>query len=66
PQHGFYIRIIDEDGKPIPGVQISGSVCNDEDSRLLSTTGLSGTTDEAGAFIISHSGNLFRLRKKFS
>ena len=57
PQHGFYIRIVDEDGKPIPGVHISGSVENDEDSHLLSTTDLSGTTDESGEFYV---GRLFR------
>ena len=59
PQHGFYIRIVDEDGKPIPGAQISGSVENDEDSHLLSTTDLSGTTDEAGEFYV---GRLFKCK----
>ena len=59
PQHGFYIRIVDEEGKPIPGAQISGSVENDEDSHLLSTTDLCGTTDEAGEFYV---GRLFKCK----
>ena len=59
PQHGFYIRIVDEDGKPIPGVHITGSVENDEDSHLLSTTDLCGTTDEAGEFYV---GRLFKCK----
>ena len=59
PQHGFYIRIVDEDGKPIPGARISGSVENDEDSHLLSTTDLSGTTDESGEFYV---GRLFKCK----
>ena len=59
PQHGFYIRIVDEDGKPISGVHISGCVVNDEDSHLLSTTDLSGTTDEAGEFYV---GRLFKCK----
>ena len=63
PQHGFYIRIVDEDGKPIPGAQISGSVENDEDSHLLSTTDLSGTTDEAGEFYV---GRLFKCHGSMS
>lgn len=60
PQHGFYIRIVDEDGKPISGVHISGSVENDEDDiRLLSTTDFSGMTDEAGEFYV---GRLFKCK----
>ena len=63
PQHGFYIRIVDEDGKPIPGAQISGSVENDGYNdwygHLLSTTDLSGTTDEAGEFYV---GRLFKCK----
>ena len=59
PQHGFYIRIVDEDGKPIPGAQISGSVENDGYGHLLSTTDLSGTTDEAGEFYV---GRLFKCK----
>ena len=63
PQHGFYIRIVDEDGKPIPGARISGSVENDEDSHLLSTTDLSGTTDAAGEFYV---GRLFKCHGSMS
>ena len=59
PQHGFYIRIVDEDGKPILGAKISGSVENDGDLHLLSATDLSGTTDEAGEFYV---GRLFRCK----
>ena len=59
PQHGFYIRIVDEDGKPIPGARISGSVVNDESSHLLSTTDFSGMTDEAGEFYV---GRLFKCK----
>ena len=60
PQHGFYIRIVDEDGKPISGVHISGSVENDnEDFHLLSTTDFSGMTDEAGEFYV---GRLFKCK----
>ena len=63
PQHGFYIRIVDEEGKPIPGARISGSVENDEDMHLLSTTDLSGTTDEAGEFYV---GRLFKCQGSMS
>ena len=63
PQHGFYIRIVDEEGKPIPGARISGSVENDEDMHLLSTTDLSGTTDEAGEFYV---GRLFKCHGSMS
>ena len=63
PQHGFYIRIVDEDGKPIPGARISGSVENDEDSHLLSTTDLSGTTDKSGEFYV---GRLFKCHGSMS
>lgn len=63
PQHGFYIRIVDEDGKPIPGARISGSVENDEDMHLLSTTDLCGTTDEAGEFYV---GRLFKCHGSMS
>ena len=63
PQHGLYIRIVDEEGKPIPGAHISGSVENDEDSHLLSTTDLSGTTDEAGEFYV---GRLFKCHGSMS
>lgn len=62
PQHGFYIRIVDEDGKPISGVHISGSVENDEDIHLLSTTDFSGMTDEAGEFYV---GRLFKCKGSF-
>ena len=24
PNHGFYIRIVDEDGKPVPNMRVSG------------------------------------------
>ena len=57
PRHGFYIRIVDEDGKPIPGAHITGSVENDEDMHLLSTTDLCGTTNKSGEFYV---GRLFR------
>ncbi len=64
PQHGFYIRIVDEDGKPIPGAHISGSVeNNDQDMHLLSTTDLCGTTDEAGEFYV---GRLFKCHGSMS
>ena len=63
PQHGFYIRIVDEEGKPIPGARISGSVENDEDMHLLSTTDLCGTTDEAGEFYV---GRLFKCHGSMS
>jgi len=59
PHHGFYIRIVDEDGNPIPGARISGDIVNDDDSHLMSTTDLSGTTDENGEFYV---GRLFKCK----
>ena len=41
PNHAFYIRIVDEDGKPVPKVRVSGSVSN---------SAFDGKTDKAGEF----------------
>ena len=56
PQHGFNIRIVDEDGKPIPGAQISGSVVNDESSHLVDELGMkTGQENPAEHWIELHS-----------
>ncbi len=52
PNHGFYIRIVGEDGKPLPHVKIEGYVKNRETERF------SGETDDAGEFYIDRLHNL--------
>ncbi len=54
PQHGFYIRIVDEDGKPVPNVRVSGGVDTGMDNLLeLDKSSFDGMTDKAGEFLVS-------------
>ena len=48
PNHGFYIRIVDERGQPVPGATVEGEM-----EGLPSDKKFSGTTDEAGEFYIN-------------
>ena len=48
PNHGFYIRIVDEKGRPVSGATLKGAI-----DGFLSGTTISGTTDEAGEFYVS-------------
>ena len=49
PNHGFYIRIVDEDGKPLTGVRIKGTVIH----GLEMDAEISGWTNAAGEFYVS-------------
>ena len=54
PNHGFYIRIVDEDGKPVPNMRVYGSVGNGMDNLLeLDKSSFDGKTDDAGEFLVS-------------
>ena len=54
PNHGFYIRIVDEDGKPVPNVRVSGSVDTGMDDLLeLDESSFDGMTDNAGEIFVS-------------
>ena len=54
PNHGFYIRIVDENGKPVPNVRVSGSVGNGMDNLLeLDKSSFDGMTDNAGEIFVS-------------
>ena len=54
PNHGFYIRIVDEDGKPVPNMRVYGSVDTGMDSLLeLDESSFDGKTDDAGEFLVS-------------
>jgi hypothetical protein len=54
PNHGFYIRIVDEDGKPVPNVRVSGGVDTGMDNLLeLDESSFDGKTDKAGEFLVS-------------
>ena len=49
PNHGFYIRIVDEEGNPLPGVAIEGTV----DHGFHMYADISGKTDAAGEFYVN-------------
>ena len=49
PNHGFYIRIVDEDGKPLPCVRIKGTVIH----GLEMDAKISGWTNAEGEFYVS-------------
>ena len=54
PNHGFYIRIVDENGKPVPNVRVSGSVGNGMDNLLeLDKSSFDGMTDNVGEIFVS-------------
>ena len=54
PNHGFYIRIVDENGKPVPNVRVSGGVGNGMDNLLeLDKSSFDGITDNAGEILVS-------------
>ena len=54
PNHGFYIRIVDEDGKPVPNMRVYGSVDTGIDNLLeLDESSFDGKTDDAGEFLVS-------------
>ena len=61
PNHGFYIRVVDESGKPVPDMKIEGGV---KSKRKYMPFGSSfdGMTDSAGEFYVS---GLFNLRGSF-
>ena len=59
PNHGFYIRIVDEDGRPVTNMKIKGSVKNREDYAVLfGESSFDGETDAAGEFYVSRLFNL--------
>ena len=60
PNHGFYIRIVDEDGRPVPNMKIEGYVTNKQDTMFRSS--FDGETDAAGEFYVSR---LFNLKGHF-
>lgn len=47
--HGFYIRIVDEDGRPLPGVTIKGTLHH----GFHMDADISGTTDESGELYVN-------------
>ena len=62
PNHGFYIRIVDEDGKPVPGLEVSGGVGNRASEFDFFGTSISGKTDDSGEIYVSR---LFNLKGGF-
>ena len=58
PNHGFYIRIVDEEGKPLPQVRIEGYVKNQDSELPWEKKRFSGETDDAGEFYVSRLFNL--------
>ena len=50
PYHGCYLRIVDEDGRPVQGAKIHAKIHGDVD---LGGNVFSGTTDAAGEFKIN-------------
>lgn len=50
PNHGFYIRIVDEKGKPLPHARIEGYVKNQDSELPWEKKRFSGETDDAGEF----------------
>ena len=61
PNHGFYIRIVDEDGRPVSNMKIRGYVKNRRDSSLFESS-FDGETDAAGELYVSR---LFNLKGNF-
>ena len=49
PNHGFFIRIVDEDGEPMPGVRIEGVVIH----GLEMDAEISGWTNASGEFYVN-------------
>ena len=49
PNHGFYIRIVDENGRPLPGVKVEGVLKHGFEMKA----DISGTTDESGELYVS-------------
>ena len=47
--HGFYIRIVDENGRPLPGVTVKGTV----NHGFHMDADISGTTDEFGELYVN-------------
>lgn len=58
PNHGFYIRIVDEKGKPLPHARIEGYVKNQDSELPWEKKRFSGETDDAGEFYVSRLFNL--------
>lgn len=53
PNHGFYIRLVDETGKPVPNAKISGEVRNGACTGIPFETSFDGTTDVNGEYFVS-------------
>ena len=49
PSHGFYIRIVDENGRPVSGATVEGTLTHGFDMNA----DISGTTDELGELYVS-------------
>ena len=49
PNHGFYIRIVDENGRPVSGATVEGTLTHGFDMNA----DISGTTDELGELYVS-------------
>ena len=58
PNHGFYIRIVDEEGKPLPHARIEGYVKNQDSALPWEKKRFSGETDDVGEFYVSRLFNL--------
>ena len=56
PNHGFYIRVVDESGSPVPNMKIDGCVYRGEFKGL--TLSIDGVTDAAGEFYVPRLFNL--------
>ena len=57
--HGFYIRIVDENGLPVPGATVEGTL----NHGFHMDADISGTTDELGELYVSRlSFENFRIR----
>lgn len=61
PNHGFYIRVVDESGRPVPDMKIEGGVKSKKKYLPFGST-FDGMTDSAGEFYVS---GLFNLRGHF-
>lgn len=63
PNHGFYIRIVDAEGKPVPGIEVSGGVNNKKAEFDFFGTSFSEKTDDSGEVYVSR---LFNLKGGFN
>ena len=61
PNHGFYIRVADEDGTPVPNMKIEGYVKSKNEYSPFGSS-IDGVTDSAGEFYVS---GLFNLKGNF-